>query len=225
MSDPNLGMVTVPRTTVAEAALAKMREPVPTDQIHYLTKAVNRDDKQKVRCTEQNARGASADGIICGGYHVKSFHIAYWGHADLTARLLEADPEWSWEPLSYDDRGLPAFDSNGGLWMKLTVGGVTRLGYGDAQGKSGPNAIKEAIGDGLRNAAMRFGAGLELWSKSDLRAEAELAEAREWLVEAQAAETVDAIREIWKQARAAGADVETLDKITILAQERREGGA
>lgn len=206
-------------------ALAKMREPVPEAQIHYLTKAANRDDKQKLGCNQSNGRNVSADGIFCGGFHVKSFHIAYWGHADLTARLLEADPEWQWEPLSVDERGLPAFDQNGGLWMRLTVGGVTRLGYGDSQGKTGPNAIKEAIGDGLRNAAMRFGAGLELWSKSDLRGMEESTAAREWLVEAQAAETVDGIREIWKQARAAGADVDTLDKITVLATERLEAGA
>jgi hypothetical protein len=29
--------------------------------------------------------------------------------------------------------------------------------------------VKEAIGDALRNAAMRFGAALDLWAKSDLR--------------------------------------------------------
>jgi hypothetical protein len=210
---------------INETALAKMREVVPVEQIHYLTKAASRDDKNRLGCEQKNGRNVSADGIYCGGYHPKSFHIAYWGHADLTARLLEADPEWDWAPMSVDDRGLPAFDQNGGLWMRLTVGGVTRLGYGDSQGKTGPNAIKEAIGDGLRNAAMRFGAGLELWSKSDLRSTQETDDAREWLVEAQAAADVPAIREIWQQARAGGADVDTLDKITILAQERMEGSA
>ena len=210
---------------INETALAKMREAVPESQIHYLTKAVSRDDKNRLGCKPENGRNVSADGIFCDGFHPKSFHIAYWGHADLTARLLEADIEWDWEPLSVDDRGLPAFDQNGGLWMRLTVGGVTRLGYGDAQGKTGPNAVKEAIGDGLRNAAMRFGAGLELWSKSDLNAAEEHTAAREWLVEAQAAADVEAIREIWRLARAAGADVDTLDKITVLAQERMEGGA
>ncbi len=59
-------------------------------------------------------------------------------------------------------------DRNGGLWIRLTVLGVTRLGYGDAEGKTGGNAIKEAIGDALRNAAMRFGAALDLWHKGDL---------------------------------------------------------
>ena len=67
-------------------------------------------------------------------------------------------------------------DNFGGMWIKLTVCGVTRLGYGDAQGKEGGNAIKEAIGDALRNAAMRFGAALELWHKGDLHAPAPLPE-------------------------------------------------
>lgn len=70
--------------------------------------------------------------------------------------------------MSTDDNGLPAFDRNGGLWISLTVCGVTRFGYGDADGKTGGNAVKEAIGDALRNAAMRFGAALDLWHKGDL---------------------------------------------------------
>lgn len=95
--------------------------------------------------------------------------LDYVGHAALTARLLDVDPEWSWEPLALDERGLPAFDKVGGLWIRLTVAGMTRLGYGDAAGKQGANAVKEAIGDALRNAAMRFGAALDLWSKEDLQ--------------------------------------------------------
>ena len=94
--------------------------------------------------------------------------LDYVGHAATTQRLLEVDPTWTWEPLALDEHGLPAFDTAGGLWIKLTVGGVTRLGYGDAAGKKGPNAVKEAIGDGIRNAAMRFGVALDLWAKEDV---------------------------------------------------------
>ena len=54
------------------------------------------------------------------------------------------------------------------MWIKLTVCGVTRLGYGDAGAKKGGDAMKERIGDALRNAAMRFGAALDLWHKGDL---------------------------------------------------------
>lgn len=97
--------------------------------------------------------------------------LSYVGHAALTARLLDADPVWNWEPLAFGPEGLPVIDTLGGMWIKLTVCGVTRLGYGDAQGKDGPNAIKEVIGDALRNAAMRFGAALDLWHKGDLHVE------------------------------------------------------
>ncbi len=93
--------------------------------------------------------------------------LDFVGHGFLTARLLDVDPMWNWEPLAFDDHGLPLVDEHGGLWIKLTVCGVTRLGYGDAGGRKGPNAIKEAIGDALRNAGMRFGAALDLWSKGD----------------------------------------------------------
>lgn len=209
--------------TVEElAVLSKLREPFKPEQVDKLPKQVSRDDKDKGKCVPGSKY--SADGSHCNGYHARSVHLDYVGHAQVTARLLDVDPSWSWEPFAIDDRGLPALDSNGGLWIRLEVGGMTRIGYGDSQGKSGPNAVKEAIGDALRNAAMRFGVALDLWSKSDIGAAADTQAAREWVVEAQAAETVDGIREIWKQARAAGADVDTLDKITVLATERMEGG-
>lgn len=94
--------------------------------------------------------------------------LDYVGHAALTDRLLDADPAWNWEPLACDAAGLPAYDASGGLWIRLTVCGQTRLGYGHAGTKKGGDAIKEVIGDALRNAAMRFGAALDLWHKGDL---------------------------------------------------------
>lgn len=108
---------------------------------------------------------------VCGGYHhPKAVHLDYVGHAALTDRLLDCDPNWSWEPISYDDKGLPFIDGFGGMWIKLTVCGVTRIGYGHPDGKKGGDAMKEVIGDSLRNAAMRFGAALDLWHKGDLHA-------------------------------------------------------
>lgn len=91
-------------------------------------------------------------------------HLDYVGHAHVTERLLQVDPQYSWEPVAFDDKGLPLM-VGGGMWIKLTVLGVTRLGYGDAGGKQGPEATKEVIGDALRNAAMRFGVALDLWMK------------------------------------------------------------
>ncbi|MBM7767322.1 hypothetical protein [Glutamicibacter nicotianae] len=137
-------------------ALKRLREPFEPGAIGKLPKPY-RKDSQKGNCQE------------CGGYHgLPAMHLDFVGHAALTDRLLQVDPEWHWEPLSFDQVGLPQFDGYGGLWIRLTVCGVTRLGYGDAQGKSGANAIKEAIGDALRNAGMRFGAALDLWHKGDL---------------------------------------------------------
>lgn len=90
--------------------------------------------------------------------------LDYVGHAAATDRLLEADPTWSWEPMGRTPAGLPALDDHGNLWILLTVAGVTRPGVGD-----GAN-MKEKISDAIRNAAMRFGVALDLWSKEDLSA-------------------------------------------------------
>lgn len=141
-------------------ALKVMREPFPADAISKLPKG--REDKSKrARCN------------TCKGYHDPSmFHLDYVGHAAITDRLLNADPEWTWEPFATDDRGLPALDYDKagnpvGLWIRLTVGDVTRIGYGSVESAKS-EAIKELIGDALRNASMRFGAALDLWHKGDL---------------------------------------------------------
>lgn len=144
--------------------LALLRQPFPPHQISKLPKptktqtdAVRADFKAGTRCK------------VCGTWHHPDVvHLDYVGHAALTDRLLDADPAWAWEPLAMTADGLPVMDPFGGMWIKLTVCGVTRLGYGDSQGKEGGNAIKEVIGDALRNAAMRFGAALDLWHKGDL---------------------------------------------------------
>lgn len=144
--------------------LELLREPFPAHQISKLPKptraqtdAVRQDYKAGIRCE------------VCGGWHhPKVVHLDYVGHAALTDRLLDCDPQWSWEPLAKNEAGLPAFDENGGLWINLTVCGMTRPGYGHPDGKRGGDAVKEAIGDALRNAAMRFGAALDLWHKGDL---------------------------------------------------------
>ncbi|HET6916183.1 MAG TPA: hypothetical protein VFH56_08850 [Acidimicrobiales bacterium] len=90
--------------------------------------------------------------------------LDYVGHAATTDRLLSVDPEWTWEPVAFGPDGLPAFTTGAskGLWIKLTVCGVTRYGFGDG------NSVKECIGDAIRNAAMRFGVALDLWSKEEL---------------------------------------------------------
>ncbi len=100
------------------------------------------------------------------GNIVSTVQLDYVGHAAVTDRLLSVDPDWNWEPLAVDETGLPIYDKSNGLWIKLTVCGITRLGYGD-----GPDP-KQRIGDAIRNAAMRFGVALELWSKDELESQA-----------------------------------------------------
>jgi len=151
-----------------------LREPFAANQISKLPKPtrkqtdeVKADFKKGIRCAD------------CGGWHHKDVvHLDYVGHAALTDRLLDCDPNWNWEPMAFGPDGTPALDQTGGMWIKLTVCDVTRIGYGDADGKSGGNAVKERIGDALRNAAMRFGAALDLWHKGELHVsdDAELTE-------------------------------------------------
>ena len=91
--------------------------------------------------------------------------LDYVSHGNVTRRLLEVDPDWNWEPMAWDVQGLPLFDERGGLWIKLTVCGITRIGYGEPQGSDAYDRIKGAIGNAIRVAAMRFGVALDLWAK------------------------------------------------------------
>ncbi len=150
--------------TPAVTGLALLRQPFPDHQISKLPKPT----KAQTDAVKENFKTGKRCAICSSWHHPDVVHLDYVGHAALTDRLLDADPSWTWEPLSFDDKGLPALDGNGGLWIKLTVCGVTRFGYGDAQGKTGGDATKERIGDALRNAAMRFGAALDLWHKGQL---------------------------------------------------------
>ena len=91
--------------------------------------------------------------------------LDYVSHAWVTDRLLQVDPSWTWEPVGFDADGLPKFDENGGLWIKLTVCGVTRYGYGEPATRDKYDQKKSCIGNAIRNAAMRFGVALDLWAK------------------------------------------------------------
>jgi len=170
--------------------LTKLRAPFPPEYVGKLPRVTCR------ACSERNTqcdKHSKTECAVCGNWLGKHIHLDYVGHADVTIRLLEVDPEWSWAPKSTDadpellkaaiaagnpeivraviENAPPKFetDRNGnpvGLWITLTVGGVTRLGVGSCP--SGQNdAEKVLIGDALRNAAMRFGVAVELWAKGD----------------------------------------------------------
>ncbi len=149
-------------------ALHRLREPFAPTEIRYLPRIWCRACKSAgwngcqqhptskcQKCKQKMPRDGHID-------------LAYVGHAEATNRLLNVDPFWDWEPLTVDERGLPQVDGYRGLWIRLTVCGMTRLGYGHAGEKTGGDAVKEVIGDAIRNAGMRFGMALDLWTSSDL---------------------------------------------------------
>jgi hypothetical protein len=153
----------------AEQGLRFLREPVPAENIGKLPRVTCRNCS-KGSCQDQrhNKRKCPECDAYVSPQHT---HLDYVGHAETTDRLLEADLYWTWEPLAFDADGLPKFDQYGGLWIKLTVCGLTRLGYGSAENggfKAKGDLVKEVIGDALRNASMRFGHALNLWAKTDL---------------------------------------------------------
>lgn len=169
-----------------EKTAKRLRLAFPADRIGKLPKLTCpacREDRSK-QCQNHPKTRCNTCGNWISTAHT---HLDYVGHADITDRFLEVDPAWSWEPVARDidpqvvaaatttnnpdvlrqvlESAPPKLDGHGGLWIRLTIAGVTRLGYGDGGGKRGPDAIKVAIGDALRNAGMRFGTGLDMWRK------------------------------------------------------------
>jgi hypothetical protein len=148
---------------VTDQPLLALRAPFTAEQTGHLPKVTCPDcaDRNKT-CAEHKRRTCPT----CKAYvSTRHIHIDFVGHAHVTERLLDVDPNWYWEPLAFNGNGLPALDDNNGLWIKLSVGGMTRIGYGHAGSKRGGDAVKETIGDAIRNAAMRFGVALDLWKK------------------------------------------------------------
>ena len=150
-------------------ALHKLREPFAPTEIRHLPRVwcgacKNAPRGQSCQKHPITKCGACKQKMPNGGH----IDLRYVGHAEATNRLLNVDPFWDWEPLTVDERGLPRVDGYDGLWIRLTVCGMSRLGYGHADGKTGGNAVKEVIGDAIRNAGMRFGMALDLWTTSDL---------------------------------------------------------
>jgi hypothetical protein len=173
------------------AIALKLREKFPPELVGKLPRVTcpNCADRRKT-CTEHTKSKCG----VCQAYvSERHIHIDYVGHADVTARLLDTDPDWDWEPQARDidpavlaaavatgnpqivravlKAAPPKFDVDDdgnrvGLWISLTVCGVTRPGYGSVPSGQ-PDTVKVLIGDAIRNAAMRFGVALDLWAKGD----------------------------------------------------------
>jgi hypothetical protein len=179
--------------------LSALRAPFAEAQVGKLPRITCfkcRDAQGKV-CTDHAKRECQ----LCGNWITTAhMHLDYVGHAEVTDRLLNVDPGWDWDFLSRDidpaalaavasaehaiqpllmdqliENSPPHFerDRDGqpiGLWITLTVGGITRKGFGSVESRKF-DAEKQLIGDALRNAAMRFGVALSLWSKNLLESE------------------------------------------------------
>ncbi|HJQ00118.1 MAG TPA: hypothetical protein VJ851_00830 [Jatrophihabitans sp.] len=154
---------------MTDGPLQQLRAEFPQDAIR------RRPDVLCVTCSNPDATCVDHEVQPCETCHRRVStaheHIEYVSQGDVTDRLLTADPRWYWEPFSTDANGLPAFDAAGGLWIKLTVHDadgtpVTRSGYGSSYGARRPDDVKAAISDALKNAAMRFGVGLDLWRQT-----------------------------------------------------------
>jgi len=172
----------------------KLRWPFPTELVCYRPQPWCRacgDAKSRV-CSDHRKQWCDTCKQSLTEAHTD---LAYVGHADVTERLDLVDPEWSWTPRStqipddmldsltrHGDMATmerlisaypPKYDNDGGMWIEMTIHNddgeaIRRIGYGDAPGKRGSSAIKEIIGDAIRNAAMRYGVARYLWSRSEI---------------------------------------------------------
>lgn len=111
---------------------------------------------------------ATPDPKIVGYIQRSGINLAYVSHAEITRILIEIDPMWNWQPAAWIE-GKPAIQESNGMatmWGSLTLLGKTLIGVGSVRADK-PDYEKELVGDFLRNAAMRFGICLALWSKQD----------------------------------------------------------
>jgi hypothetical protein len=126
-------------------------------------------DKKTIGLAEVLVTYGVPDPRIVGKLPKGGTQLDFVGHADVTKMLIEIDPLWSWEPVAFDTDGLPAYRVENGMahmagW--LTVHGTRRLGIGSCLPNK-PDLLKELASDFIRNAAMRFGICLSLWTKQE----------------------------------------------------------
>lgn len=111
---------------------------------------------------------AVPDPAIVGKLPKGGMQLDFVGHADITRILIEIDPHWRWVPIAWDN-GRPVIHVENGIatmWGELQLLGQARLGVGSVRADKA-DLDKELVGDFLRNAAMRFGICLSLWTKQE----------------------------------------------------------
>lgn len=142
--------------------------PFPQEDLERLPKPLFRDDRDKGRCEDTpKGRAYSADGHFCGGWHSRSVHLTYVGHAGITTRLNDVlgPGGWDFQPMARTQAGLPLIE-RGEFWATLTIT-VDGQAVSKSDLAANFNSTQEAWGDALRRCAMRFGVGTYLWAKSD----------------------------------------------------------
>jgi hypothetical protein len=111
---------------------------------------------------------AVPDPKIVGKLPKGNIQLDFVGHADITRILIEIDPMWRWVPIAWDE-GRPKIHVENGMatmWGELQLLGHARLGVGSVRADKA-DLDKELVSDFLRNAAMRFGICLALWTKQE----------------------------------------------------------
>ena len=125
-------------------------------------------ENQKKLLADVLTQYAVPDPKIVGKLPKGGIQLDFVGHADITRILIEIDPLWSYEPCGWDN-GRPAIHVENGMatmWAYLIIHGKKMLGVGSVRADK-PELHKELIGDFLRNASMRFGISLSLWTKNE----------------------------------------------------------
>lgn len=125
-------------------------------------------ESQKKLLADVLTQYAVPDPKIVGKLPKGGIQLDFVGHADITRILIEIDPLWSYEPCGWDN-GRPAIHIENGMatmWAYLIIHGKKMLGVGSVRADK-QELDKELVGDFLRNAAMRFGISLALWTKNE----------------------------------------------------------
>ena len=126
-------------------------------------------EKQSQDLREVLNKYGTPDPKIVGKLPKGGMTLDFVGHADVNKALIEIDPLWTWQPVAWDDEGMPKIKIANGvatMWGIMTVHGKGMLGVATVQANK-PDLYKELASDFIRNAAMRFGVYLSLWTKNE----------------------------------------------------------
>ena len=149
-----------------------LRQAFDPEEYEWLPQPVGRDGT-KQKCDFCASLGKSP------WHKCPAIHVPFIGHAAVTDRLNRVDPQWNYRPFAIADDGTPKIrvyqeESSSKarliLWIWLKVLDVERPGVGDVWADDDTDSPEKIlISDAIRNAAMRFGVGLELWRKDPNR--------------------------------------------------------